>query len=283
MKRLRNTFPALSSQQHSSPAVLHTASAPFPEGTNVVLLFASLLLLCAVVFPLSASASTILKAPDNTGLVGYWSFDSNTINSTTVKDLSGKGNNGTLSGSPAPTATQGVINQALSFNGSNDVTLSSIPVNTTAGAQNTVSFWMKWDGTSGVMPFGWSSYDLWFASACFGINTGNSDVLGISSSGLANTWVHVAVVFYNGVPSASNDAIYINGVKQTITQCLSSPISVTVSTSAQISGWTNGGCQRRRDSRPAWRSKSRPVAGRMRRHSKGPDRAPLRAGCENFR
>ena len=42
-------------------------------------------------------------------------------------------------------------------------------------------------------------------------------------------------------------------------------------------------CQRRRDSRPAWRSKSRPVAGRMRRHSKGPDRAPLRAGCENFR
>ena len=41
-------------------------------------------------------------------------------------------------------------------------------------------------------------------------------------------------------------------------------------------------CQRRRNFRPAWRSKSRPVAGRMRRHEKGPHGAPFHAGGENF-
>jgi hypothetical protein len=43
-----------------------------------------------------------------------------------------------------------------------------------------------------------------------------------------------------------------------------------------------GSCQRRRDFRPVWRSKSRPVAGRMRRHEKGPDRAPFHAGGEKI-
>ena len=40
-------------------------------------------------------------------------------------------------------------------------------------------------------------------------------------------------------------------------------------------------CQRRSDSRPAWRSKTRPV-GTLRRHGKGPDRGPFHV-VEKFR
>ena len=59
-------------------------------------------------------------------------------------------------------------------------------VNTTAGGSNTVAFWMNWDGTDNVMPFGFTVYDLWFYNGSFGFNTSVSDLYGISSAGLAN-------------------------------------------------------------------------------------------------
>jgi hypothetical protein len=45
---------------------------------------AAALALCAsaALFPLTALASAIIAQPDNTGLVGYWSFDASTINGT---------------------------------------------------------------------------------------------------------------------------------------------------------------------------------------------------------
>jgi hypothetical protein len=39
--------------------------------------------------------------------------------------------------------------------------VQNVAVDTAAGHQNTVSFWMKWDGTYMKMPFGWNvPYDL---------------------------------------------------------------------------------------------------------------------------
>jgi hypothetical protein len=77
---------------------------------------------------------------------------------------------------------------------------------------------MKWNGGTNQMPFAWNVgyYDLWFFGGHFGINTGNN-LLGISSTNLANQWVHVAVVFPNGVPSSSNTKMFINGVQQAFT------------------------------------------------------------------
>ena len=50
------------------------------------------------------------------GLVGYWSFDEGT--GTIAYDKSGKGYNGTLSGTILPNWTGGKLGGALNFNGS---------------------------------------------------------------------------------------------------------------------------------------------------------------------
>ncbi len=156
-----------------------------------------------------------------------------------AKDTSGYSNNGVITGA---TYANGLseLKKALNFSGGTDqVKIDNISVNTAAGAKNTVEFWMKWSGQEGVMPFGWnSSYDLYMTSGCFGFNTGQSNVLGISSSGFANRWNHIVTVFYNGVPSTTNNEIYVNGVKQTLTNCLGTTTSNQSATStAFISGW----------------------------------------------
>lgn len=122
------------------------------------------------------------------GLIGYWKLD----------DM------------PRPST-------AMSFPQSDQVRISNLAVNPSLGAKHTVEFWMYWDGTNSVMPFAWDiNYSLWLADGYFGFNTGEGNILGISSEGLKNRWVHVGAVFYNGVPSAADNELYIDGVKQTI-------------------------------------------------------------------
>lgn len=181
--------------------------------------------------------------------VGIWDFDE--INTGKTPDRSGSGNDGTIYGSvslsnntPNKIVGSSSGKNSLKFNaGSNYVELTNLKVDTTAGAKNTVEFWMYWYGTESQMPFGWqTSYDLYFASGCFGFNTGVSDRLGVSSSGFKNRWVHVAAVFYNGVPSASNNDLYIDGVKQNISFCsAATSVNRSVTAIARISGWASGG------------------------------------------
>ena len=128
-----------------------------------------------------------------------------------------------------------------SFNGVDAYIPATVPqINTASGGYNTVTFWMYWNGVSGQIPFGFSSYDLYFACSCLGFNTANSDTYGVSSSNLAKKWVFVAAVFYNG-NYAGNNKIYINGAPQTLSQCCGSPISRSATTNLRISGWPSGG------------------------------------------
>lgn len=125
------------------------------------------------------------------------------------------------------------------------ITIDNIPVDTTGGAKTTVEFWMNWDGLTEIAkPFGWNGlYDLGFQGTvdpAFGFNTGNSNILGISSEGLKNKWVHVAAVFVNGKPTPGNVELYINGEKQELKEMLpSSPTtsSRTVTSSIFLGGW----------------------------------------------
>jgi hypothetical protein len=61
------------------------------------------------------------------------------------------------------------------------------------------------------------------------------DVYGINPIGLANKWTYVTAVFYNGVYTGKNQ-LYINGVQQTISQCVGSAQSGTASSNFHISG-----------------------------------------------
>ena len=160
------------------------------------------------------------------GLVGYWTFDGKDILSGVMQDKSGNGNNGNLMNISSSTFyVAGRIGQAGNFDGTSDyVKSASSGVNTSAGAYNTVSFWMKWNGdSSGRAPFYFTYagyYGLYFSnSSCFGFNTGNGDVYGITNTtALNNKWAHVTAVFYNG-NYTGNNLIYINGIPQSMSQC----------------------------------------------------------------
>ena len=139
-----------------------------------------------------------------------------------VTDSSGNGNDGrALRGSslaetsPALTGNPGTCGYAFQNDGSIQVT--GLPVDTsTIGAKTTVTFWMNWDGTNNVMPIGWNFHDIWMTSGLMGFNTWNNDLRGISTSGFANTWLHVAVEFTNG--SVDSNKIFIDGIEQSLTQ-----------------------------------------------------------------
>ncbi len=177
------------------------------------------------------SASEVLKLGTQVG----W-FDMETFStSTTLADMSGYQVAGTVTGT---TSVTGKVGKALSFNGTTDtVALSSPAVNTTSGATTTVAFWMYWTGTGNQIPFGFNLYDLFLSNAWFGFNTGNGDLYGINSTGLANTWVHVVAEFYNG--DTTRSALYLNGVPQTLSQKQGSqnPTNAYATAAARLSGW----------------------------------------------
>jgi len=181
------------------------------------------------------------------GLKGYWKMDDNVSGgSQTILDYATNKNGLTYDGNSTLncSASAKVGSYSCQFDGTDDrISLTNLGVNTTAGGKNTVTFWMYWNGVQGKMPFGWTSYDLWTQSNCFGFNTGQNNILGISTSSVpANTWVHVAAVFYNGVPNATDNEIYINGSKQTLTACLySTTNSMFATTNATIGNWNRLG------------------------------------------
>ena len=103
----------------------------------------------------------------------------------------------------------------------------------------TVSFWMDWNGTNGECPISFLGYPLYLDNGSFGFDS-NGDVYGISSASLVNSWHFVTAVFVDG--SYVNDQLWIDGVKQTLTQRQGSPASVVppVATAATIGDYING-------------------------------------------
>lgn len=124
----------------------------------------------------------------------------------------------------------------VSFDGVDDkIALSNLNVSTTSGDKTTVEFWMYWDGNSGDFPFSFAAYDLWLYNSSFGFNTFNSDLYGISSSGLSNKWVHVAAIFNNG--DVTQNVLYIDGIEQSLSQLIGTPSGTeVVSATATIGG-----------------------------------------------
>jgi hypothetical protein len=182
--------------------------------------------------PLTQLVESAQCAAPSSKPLGWWPANGNT------NDIVG-GNNGTIEGTV--TYGTGEVGQAFSLAGGGDVSVPLPAINTAAGTQVTVSFWMNWNGSgSAQMPFGFTNYDLWLYSGSFGFNTSNSDMWGISSSGLAGQWVYVAAVFTNG--DAHLNQLYINGVQQSLSQQFgSTPSSVQqVATIARIGSWNNG-------------------------------------------
>jgi hypothetical protein len=185
-----------------------------------------------------AKAATLSRPANNLGLVGYWNFNEGAT--TQAGDFSGYQRNGAIT---EASWVAGKLGNALSFDGSNDtVTLTSVPVNTTSNATNTISFWMyKKAGGGNVysMAVGFTAYDLGFYDSgvnhYFGFNTGAGDLYGITNPGFEDEWVHVVALVRNG--DAKLNKIYINGVEQTLSQKAGTTGSKTITQNMRISGW----------------------------------------------
>lgn len=136
-----------------------------------------------------------------------------------------------LSGNP------GTCNYASQNNGA--INVIGLPLDTSTNSiKTTVTFWMNWDGTNNAMPIGWDTHDIWLYNGSIGFNTGNGDIYGISSAGLANGWHHITVEFTNG--SVTSNRMYVDGVEQTLTQRRNSPndSKAFVDSELRIGGWS---------------------------------------------
>jgi len=133
---------------------------------------------------------------------------------SSIYDLSGFGNTGTLTNGPT---FSGLNGGAIVFDGTND----NIPFTiTNYGTTLSIEMWAKLKNFHLTMPFGFYEYDVFTFSGSLGFNTNNSDVYGISSStvtnlGISNNWTHYIFEMRTDV-SYTNNKIYINGNLQTL-------------------------------------------------------------------
>jgi hypothetical protein len=167
----------------------------------------------------------------DTGLVAHYTFDGPDMDwsSTTseVRDTSGQGNNGDATSvlSSVPSATPGVMGQALDFKGTGDVATASA----TAADDNMVNFTTcAWINPANLTA---SQYAVVKGNVDWGVNiiattgqifftraTTGGYVWSYSNTNIsAGNWQHICTVF-NGVGTYAR--IYINGSDKTI---LSSP------------------------------------------------------------
>jgi len=139
---------------------------------------------------------------------------------TLWKDLSGNGNNVTLTNGPTFNSDYG---GNIVFDGGNDYANFFAP---NLSGTATVEMWVKvkslFSGTA-KMFFGWNRYDVYSpTNGVLGYNTGNSDVYGISAAtvtslSLYNNWKHYVFEMRSDV-SYTNNKIYIDTVSQTLSQ-----------------------------------------------------------------
>jgi hypothetical protein len=160
------------------------------------------------------------------GLAGHWSLDSADVVGNTIVDRSGRGQHGTLVGTPPPVVGTGHVGDALDFTATTVAyaELATVALDTTMGGSNTISLWFynddpNVDDALFYMPeapgAGPPRYDLWLnysriSMVTLCINGGVSDCWGVSDPGLLGRWVHVVAVMVNG--RTDQGRIYIDGV-----------------------------------------------------------------------
>jgi hypothetical protein len=172
-----------------------------------------------------AQASIVPTTVSNTGLVGYWSFDSSTLNWATgkVKDLSPYNNSGQLiSMSTTTSPTLGVLGQALQFDGATQYVSLGTPAALSLPAALTISAWIKITRTSGGTADIVGQYDGLNLQYTFEVNrtagklsalANHSTVAVTGNTTLKiNTWYHAALV-RSGSTGSWTYTLYLNGVQ----------------------------------------------------------------------
>ncbi len=179
----------------------------------------------------SGASQTSANVPINSGLVGYWPMDGRDVNWTanTTADKSGQGNTGTLINMSTTTSpSQGVIGQALNFNGSNyAVTANNDALNFGTGPfsfsvwVNANSLTANADGVFSKDSYaGGNSYTGYLVNVRAGptwsfetrnvVSGAGPDNVVLSASNATTGWTHIVAVRSGNSPAVLR--LYINGV-----------------------------------------------------------------------
>ena len=112
-----------------------------------------------------------------------------------------------------PSGGKPTTGAAARFDGNGTISFSGLPIDTATGSAHTVSFWMYWDGTDGLL-FTWGGYSLFFytyyGSTTLRINGGGILYATLASGRLDKGWHHIAVTLVNGKPK--QNVFWIDGV-----------------------------------------------------------------------
>ena len=122
-----------------------------------------------------------------------------------------------------PTFTSNGEKSYIQFDGSNDYGLVTVQVPDSAtGDRCCFECWCYGPMLAGAMLMSWgtSLHDIYIYNNGIGFNSYNSDVYGVSTSPLINTWVHFTVNFYRN--NYTLGSIFVNGVQQSLTFYLGS-------------------------------------------------------------
>ena len=172
----------------------------------------------AAVLVAIGGASIASALPSNANLLAHWSFDQSS--GTVLTDDSGNGRNGTLSGTP--TWTAGRLNNALAFDGSDNVTLGNI-TQINGASKLTLATWMKRTSAGSKVLIGKQATNQDMAIEAYGDGriyfqmSKGSDTYGYLS--LNDTaWHHIALVFDGTLTGNANRLkAYVDGVQKTLT------------------------------------------------------------------
>ena len=155
-------------------------------------------------------------------VVHYDTTVDSVVAGTTVVDTSGNGLNGTLNGG----ATYSSPSRAFNFNSASYQYIESTPIPLTGDAVHSVSCWTYvrvrggdvWHITDTTVDRGDSGHSALLTNSGGGLHwyMYNNDVITPNGTLVANTWNHVACVYYGGGAGPTNRRIYINGVSQSL-------------------------------------------------------------------
>jgi hypothetical protein len=185
--------------------------------------------------PQGVQAAGLVKAPNNLGLVGYWSFEDGKLAKAT--DFSGKGNTGTLTNMEEADWVQGKAGKALIFDGVNEYI--ALPAFQFGNGKFTISTWVKPSNIAQTsLIFGKYTNDannsiqfLMVNGDLYGrAHNGSSGWIGRMAPGVlaSSEWQHISLT-YDGGTTASAIAIYKNGVQ----------VDTTNDNSGSFTGWND--------------------------------------------
>ena len=167
--------------------------------------------------------------PSLPGLLGWWTMDEDDVVGTSVRDVSGNERHGTWVGVSAPVVVPGRLEGALDFAGTSGahVSLAAVPVDSSAGASTSISFWLRHDDTGadeGVLCMTPTAtpepprYCLWLTSSgapqSLCVNGGTGECWGVRDAPIFGRWVHVVAIFANG--RADGSTLFLDGVPVTM-------------------------------------------------------------------